>query len=86
MRDLVPFVVATKMPNAASASQTKLAKACRHRGAPSPRELAEQMMTCIEGGVVLSKAHGDLRFVSQSIRLFRHYLETLCQQETATSA
>lgn len=63
-----------------------LAKACCSGEGPSPRELAEQMLTCIEGGVVLSKAHGDLRFVSQSIRLFRHYLQTLCQPLTSSSA
>ncbi len=55
-----------------------LARACRQPGSPSARDLAEQLLTAIEGGVVLSKAHGDLRFVSQAIRLFRHYLETLC--------
>lgn len=47
------------------------------QAAPSARELAEQMLTAIEGGVVLSKAHGNPRYVSQALRLFRHYLELL---------
>lgn len=52
---------------------------------PSSRELAEQMLTAIEGGVVLSKAHGDLRYLSQGLRLFRHYLELL-KDRRGTSA
>lgn len=46
-------------------------------GGPSGEELAEQMLLVIEGGVVLSKAHRDGRFVAQGLRLFRQYLETL---------
>lgn len=54
-----------------------LSDAIRSPDKPSARELAEQMMTAIEGGVVLSKAHGNLRYLSQGLRLFRHYLELL---------
>lgn len=61
-------------------------RGCRRADAPTARELAEQMVTVIEGGVVLSKAHGDLRFLPQGLRLFRHYLRTLCESETASSA
>jgi TetR/AcrR family transcriptional repressor of nem operon len=51
----------------------------QHRGpdTPSPRELAEQMLAVIEGGVVLSRAHNDKRMVPQALRCFRRYLETL---------
>jgi TetR/AcrR family transcriptional regulator, transcriptional repressor for nem operon len=53
---------------------------CRaHAGpnTPSPRELAEQMIMVIEGGVVLSRAHFDRRYVPQALRSFRRYLEML---------
>ena len=50
------------------------------RSGPSSRDLAEQMLMTIEGGVVLAKAHGDNRFVTQGLRCFRHYLETLHRQ------
>ena len=52
-----------------------------HRGpdTPSPRELAEQFLAVIEGGVVLSRAHRDRRYVPQAIRCFRRYLESLAR-------
>jgi TetR/AcrR family transcriptional repressor of nem operon len=56
---------------------TPLAKASRQKNVPTPQQLAEQMLTVIEGGVVLSKAHGDTKYLSQGLRLFRHYLESL---------
>ena len=56
---------------------TPLVKASRQKNVPTPQQLAEQMLTVIEGGVVLSKAHRDTRYLSQGLRLFRHYLETL---------
>jgi TetR/AcrR family transcriptional repressor of nem operon len=46
---------------------------------PSPRELAEQFIAVIEGGVVLSRAHFDQRYVPQAIRCFRRYLESLAR-------
>ena len=45
--------------------------------APPARELAEQFLVVIEGGVVLSRAHQDRRYVPQAIRCFRRYLEAL---------
>jgi TetR/AcrR family transcriptional regulator, transcriptional repressor for nem operon len=53
-----------------------------HRGpdTPPPRELAEQFLIVIEGGVVLSRAHFDRRYVSQALRCFRRYLETLARK------
>lgn len=52
-----------------------------HKGpdTPSPRELAEQFLIVIEGGVVLSRAHFDRRKVSQGLRCFRRYLEQLAR-------
>lgn len=52
-----------------------------HRGPDTPpaRELAEQFIAVIEGGVVLSRAHQDRRYVPQAIRCFRRYLETLAR-------
>lgn len=47
---------------------------------PSARELAEQFVIVIEGGVVLSRAHRDLRFVPQAVRTFRRYLELLARR------
>lgn len=55
---------------------------CRpHSGLDTPpaRELAEQFIMVIEGGVVLSRAHADRRYVPQAIRGFRRYLETLAK-------
>jgi len=56
---------------------TPLCQAHRGPDTPSPRELAEQMIMVIEGGVVLSRAHYDRRFVPQALRCFRRYLESL---------
>src|SRR5690606_41568385 len=52
-----------------------------HRGpdTPPPRELAEQFLVVIEGGVGLSRAHFRRRYVSQALRCFRRYLETLAR-------
>lgn len=52
-----------------------------HRGpdTPPPRELAEQFVIVIEGGVVLSRAHLDRRYVPQALRCFRRYLEMLAR-------
>jgi TetR/AcrR family transcriptional regulator, transcriptional repressor for nem operon len=44
---------------------------------PPARELAEQFLMVIEGGVVLSRAHQDRRKVPQALRCFRRYLESL---------
>jgi len=52
-----------------------------HRGPDTPpaRELAEQFVMVIEGGVVLSRAHLDRRYVPQALRCFRRYLEALAR-------
>ena len=52
----------------------------RAKGAPRARELAEQLIMVIEGGVVLSRAHSDTRFVPQALRCYRRYLEGLVGQ------
>jgi len=57
-----------------------LCEAARGPGTPSPRELAEQFLVAIEGGVVLSRAHQDRRNVPQAIRFFRRYLELLAER------
>lgn len=54
-----------------------LARARKQPPRLSPRDLAEHMLTVIEGGVVLARAHGDTRFVSQGLRLFRRSLEIM---------
>ncbi len=56
---------------------TPLCKAATQPGAPSARELAEQFIAVIEGGVVLSRAHNDIRFIPQALRTFRRYLTLL---------
>lgn len=55
-----------------------ISQACPGPDSPTARQLAEQLITVIEGGVVLSKAHGDVRFIPQALRLFRQYLKSLC--------
>jgi TetR/AcrR family transcriptional repressor of nem operon len=62
-----------------------VSQACRGPDSPTSRELAEQLVTVIEGGVVLSKAHGDVRFMPQGLRLFRHYLKALCESQSVSS-
>jgi TetR/AcrR family transcriptional repressor of nem operon len=62
-----------------------VSRACSGPESPTGRELAEQLVTVIEGGVVLSKAHDDVRFMPQGLRLFRHYLRCLCESSTAQS-
>jgi TetR/AcrR family transcriptional repressor of nem operon len=62
-----------------------ISRACRGPDSPTGRELAEQLVTVIEGGVVLSKAHGDVRFMPQALRLFRHYLKGLCESSSVSS-
>jgi TetR/AcrR family transcriptional repressor of nem operon len=56
---------------------TPLCQAHRGPNTPSPRELAEQFIVVIEGGVVLSRAHYDPRYVPSALRSFRRYLEML---------
>lgn len=58
---------------------TPLCQAHTGPDTPPPRELAEQFLMVIEGGVVLSKAHQDKRKVPQALRCFRRYLDSLLQ-------
>ena len=58
---------------------TPLCQAHRGPDTPPARELAEQFIMVIEGGVVLSRAHSDRRYVPQAIRGFRRYLEALAR-------
>jgi TetR/AcrR family transcriptional repressor of nem operon len=44
---------------------------------PGPRDLANQMMASIEGGIVMAKAHGDPNRISQAINQFGLYLKAL---------
>lgn len=69
-RDLTDYFETVFMP---------LCRANRGPHAPSPRELAEQLIVVIEGGVVLSRAHFDPRFVTQALRGFRRYIEMLAR-------
>ncbi|MCC6909825.1 MAG: TetR/AcrR family transcriptional regulator [Phycisphaerales bacterium] len=68
LRDLADYMESIFAP---------LAKAVRGPGSPSARELAEQYIAVIEGGVVLSRAHSDIRMVPQALRTFRRYLSLL---------
>jgi len=54
-----------------------IASACKQADAPSGRDLANHMMTVIEGGIVMAKAHGDPRRIGQGIHEFRRYLKAL---------
>jgi len=62
-----------------------VSRACKGPYSPTGRERAEQLVTVIEGGVVLAKAHDDVRFMPQALRLFRHYLTCLCESASASS-
>lgn len=54
-----------------------IAAACCQDDAPTGRELANQMMAIVEGGIVMAKAHGDPNRISQAIHEFRRYLNAL---------
>ncbi|MEQ8786172.1 MAG: TetR/AcrR family transcriptional regulator [Pirellulaceae bacterium] len=60
---------------------TPLSQAHPGPNTPSPRELAEQLIMVIEGGVVLSRAHYDPRYVPKALRSFRRYLEMLASEQ-----
>lgn len=44
---------------------------------PSATQLARQFISLVQGAIVLSQAHGDVTIIRDSIRTFRHYLESL---------
>lgn len=54
-----------------------VALACRQDDAPTGRELANHMMTVVEGGIVMAKAHGDPSKIAKAIHEFRRYLKAL---------
>ena len=54
-----------------------IAAACRQDDAPTGRELANHMMTVVEGGIVMAKAHGDPSRISQALHEFRRYVNAL---------
>ena len=74
------FAPLCPLPSGAATSNDQPASDKPLSDAPQPRELAEQLIMVIEGGVVLSRAHRDSRFVPQSLRCFRRYLELLVQR------
>lgn len=63
-----------------------VAAACRRSNSPTARELAEHMLTIIEGSVVLSKAHRNVGRVAEGLRMFRRYLEAICAYDSASSS
>lgn len=50
---------------------------------PTARELAEQLLACLEGSIVLAKAHADWRRIPTGIREFRRYLKLLLETAPA---
>jgi TetR/AcrR family transcriptional repressor of nem operon len=49
----------------------------RNGDAPPASDLAEQYLAVVEGSIILAKAHNDPRKISQGLRIFRRYLESL---------
>jgi len=49
------------------------------------RQLAEMIVSIIEGGLVLQRAHGDLRVTARQSEQFRNYLELLFRSAAAGS-
>jgi len=41
------------------------------------RQLAEMIVSVVEGGLVLQRAYGDIKFTSRQSEHFRNYLELL---------
>lgn len=54
-----------------------VAQACSLEDAPTGRELANHLMTVVEGGIVMAKAHGDHRRIARGIHEFGRYLKLL---------
>ncbi len=54
-----------------------IALACRCDDAPTGRELANHMMTVVEGGIVMAKAHGDPGRIAKAIHEYRRYVTAL---------
>ena len=54
--------------------------------APTARELAEHLLACLEGSIVLAQAHADWRRIPSGIRQFRRYVELLLESASAPAA
>jgi TetR/AcrR family transcriptional repressor of nem operon len=52
----------------------------------SAAELAEMIVTIIEGGLILSRSFGDARLVARQARQFRNYLELLFASRRPSSS
>ena len=65
-----------------------LVLACyRPKIAIKAEELAEMIVSIIEGGFILSRSYGDAHLVARQSRQFRNYLELLFgEREPSTSA
>jgi TetR/AcrR family transcriptional repressor of nem operon len=50
------------------------------------RQLAEMIVSTIEGGLVLQRAHGDVRVTARQSEQFRNYLELLFRPHAAKAA
>ena len=61
-----------------------IARAVRSENSPTARELAEHLLSCLEGSIVLAKAHADWRRIPTGIRQFRRYLDLLLECAPAT--
>lgn len=62
------------------AIEQDLSEAARQRGGikdANPRELAEQFISLVEGGLILAKAHQDPNVVSRGMEHFKRYLKSL---------
>ena len=54
-----------------------IAAACVRDDGPTGRELANHMMTVVEGGIVMAKAHRDPARIAGGLREFRRYTNAL---------
>jgi TetR/AcrR family transcriptional regulator, transcriptional repressor for nem operon len=61
-----------------------IARAVRSDNSPTARELAEHLLSCLEGSIVLAKAHADWRRIPAGVRQFRRYLDLLLECASAT--
>ncbi|MGH6922357.1 MAG: TetR/AcrR family transcriptional regulator [Propylenella sp.] len=52
----------------------------------SAKELAEMIVAVIEGGLILSRSHGDAHLIARQSRQFRNYLELLFSERAPRPA
>ncbi len=50
----------------------------------TPRQLAEMIVSIIEGGLILQRAHGDARSTARQSEQFRNYIELLFKRPRAS--